>query len=52
MKTKPIILYILSMEKYGDREGHHYNCGAFSDLSEAVIDGLEHERFRDTKQVF
>lgn len=42
-------VYILSMERYGDREGHHYNTGLFTCLAEACIDGLEHEMFRAGK---
>ena len=42
-------IYILSMERYGDREGHHYNCGAYTDLAQTTIEGLEHERYRDNK---
>ena len=44
-----MLIYILSMERYGDREGHHYNCGAFTDLAVATIEGLEHERWRADK---
>lgn len=42
-------VYILSMERYGDRDGHHYNCGVFADLAVAAIMGLEHESFRANK---
>lgn len=42
-------VYIMSMERYGDREGHHYNCGTFFDLADAVLEGLSHERFRANK---
>ena len=42
-------LYILSMERSPDREGHHYNCGIYSDLAAATIDGLLNERCRAGK---
>jgi len=45
-------VYILSMERYGDREGHHYNCGLYSDLAEATIEALAHENLRAGKYEF
>lgn len=42
-------LYIVTMERYGNREGHHYNIGLFSDLADATIEGLSHQLFRDNK---
>lgn len=46
---KPRKIYILSMERTSDREGHHYNCGLYSDLAAATIEGLSRERFRANK---
>jgi len=43
------LLYILSMEREENREGHHYNLNIHSCLAEAVIEGLEHEQCRAGK---
>lgn len=45
-------VYVLSMERYGDREGHHYNCGVYSDLATATIEALAHENCRAGKYEF
>jgi len=42
-------IYILIFERYGNREGHHYIGGLYSDLAVATIEGLEHEMYRANK---
>jgi hypothetical protein len=38
-------VFIVTMERTCDREGHHYNIGLYTDLAKAFIDGEEHGRF-------
>lgn len=42
-------VYVLSMERESDREGHHYNWGVFTCLAIACIEGLKHEMDRAGK---
>lgn len=42
-------VYILSMERDYDREGHHYNCSVYTCLAEACVKGMVHENIRAGK---
>lgn len=42
-------VYILTMRRWGDTEGHQYISGVFTDLAECCIEGLEHKHFRGGK---
>jgi len=45
-------LYLLTMQRGGDAEKHHYTTGVYSDLAVAVTEALENELFRDNKYEF
>lgn len=39
------MIYIVTMLRNGERETHHYIIGAYTDLAQAYIDGIEHGHF-------
>lgn len=42
-------VYILTMRRWGDPEGHQYVSGVFTDLAECCMEGLEHKLYRGNK---
>lgn len=42
-------VYIVTMRRWGDDEGHSYIIGSYTDLANACIEGLEHQAFRANK---
>lgn len=39
------MIYVVTMLRNGERESHHYIIGAYTDLAQAYIDGIEHGKF-------
>jgi hypothetical protein len=42
-------IFIVTMLRYGNKEGHHYIIGTYADLAKAYIESLEHKQFRGGK---
>jgi hypothetical protein len=42
-------IFIVTMLRHGNNEGHHYIIGAYTDLAKAYIEGLEHKQHRGGK---
>jgi hypothetical protein len=42
-------IFIVTMLRYGQKEGHHYLIGTYTDMAKAYIEGLEHKRYRGGK---
>lgn len=44
-----MVVYVVTMYRYGDREKHSYVTGVFSDKAQAIKWGVDEEIFRGGK---